>query len=436
MAQTRSQFHHYIPRFILKTFADNFTLTKSDTDFIADTSSVFKATDPNVRLGRNKQKGKRGKRGHQRAPNLPSEPSNPPKSSKPFKPSRYFSYNINVYRVEDHSSELNDTSRVYGLEDMYRDINEDDCMKLEKLLSKLESFSSQFIRKIWSGEDLSLTRAQLADMKKFLCIMMYRGEARRSQYYDGTFDMTAKMTLVKHMKNKKFKRLQDVWFDNLKWIIETPADDILDEWARAMNMVLEDPISSLTKYMGPIHVLELLDYGHRVQCYVCVWEAEEGSEFIICEGSFGAYEGTSANSFHIFFIVSPRYAIVLANRLFMWDEIDAVPGKTWFGDHLRAIPETIYKKGPLPGGFLTEDHMSPDDVFKYRRIIAPRKDVYMVNGISLDARRKYLTYKSSACLYKSLQYYDKVKKGMFPNQHDYTILKRKLFADMNRTHAS
>jgi len=309
-------------------------------------------------------------------------------------------------------------------------------MKLEKLLSSPESSSSIFIRKIWSGEDLSLTRAQLADMKKFLCIMMYRGEARRSQYYDKTFDMTASMSLMKHMKDKKFERLQDVWFDNLKWIIETPADDILDEWSRAMNMVLEDPISSLTKYMGPIHILELLDYGHRVQYYVCIWEAEEGSEFIISEGSFGAYEGASGNSFHIFFIVSPRYAIVLANRGFMWDEIDALPGKTWFGDHLRAIPETIYKKGPLPEDFLTEDHMSPDDVFKYRRIIAPKKDVYMVNGISLDARRKSLTYKSSACMYKSLRYYDKIKKEKFSNHYDYTILRRKLFADMNRTHAS
>ncbi|KAK3811875.1 MAG: hypothetical protein J3Q66DRAFT_48945 [Benniella sp.] len=66
---------------------------------------------------------------------------------------------------------------------MYRDINEDDCMKFEKPLVKFESSSSTFIRDIWTGNDLSLTRNQLDDMKQFLAIMTYRGEHRRGQYY-------------------------------------------------------------------------------------------------------------------------------------------------------------------------------------------------------------------------------------------------------------
>ncbi|KAG0249412.1 hypothetical protein BGZ95_007556, partial [Linnemannia exigua] len=73
----------------------------------------------------------------------------------------------------------------------------------------------------------------------------------------------------------------------------------------------------------------------------------------------------------------------------------------------------------------------------YRRILVPKKDVFTVNGIFLDARTKYLTYKSSASMYKSLRFYDKVKKEkMFETQHDYSILKRQLFADLNRTHSS
>jgi len=428
MAQ--SQFHHYIPRFILKTFADNFTLTTSDTDFIADTTGVFKATDSDVRLGSSKRgKGKHGKRGHQGGTRPPTEPS------RPSRPSRYFSYNINVYRAKGHSNELNDIARVYGLEDMYRDINEHDCMKFEKLLSKLESSSSKFIRKIWSGEDLSLTRAQLADMKKFLCIMMYRGEHRRGQYYDGMFDMMTYMSIAKHMEHKKIERVQDVWFDNLKWLIETPVDEIMKEFMIAFEAAPNDPLSIIGKYLGPIHVTELLDFGLMVYNYVCIWEAEEGSEFILSEGCFGSFEGFMGICFHNFFIVSPRYAIVLVNRQYMWGGIDDLPRKSWFGDHLHANPETVYVKGPLPKNH-TSSNFSLDDVFKYRRIIAPKKDVYTVNSIFLDARRKYLTYKSSACMYRSLQYYDKVKKRMFPNQHDYTILRRKLFADMNRTHDS
>ncbi|KAG9322105.1 hypothetical protein KVV02_005589 [Mortierella alpina] len=129
---TRTQFHHYIPRFILKTFADNFCDTNSE--LITDTSSPDS-------LG----------------------------------------YHINVYRVEDHTTNPTDVSRAYGAEDMYRDVTEDDCMKFEKLLAKHECTSATFIRRIWKEEDeLSLTRGQLADMKKFLVVMMYRSEHRRS----------------------------------------------------------------------------------------------------------------------------------------------------------------------------------------------------------------------------------------------------------------
>ncbi|KAF9109440.1 hypothetical protein BGW39_005080, partial [Mortierella sp. 14UC] len=91
--------------------------------------------------------------------------------------------------VKDHSVKLNDVGDVYGIQNMYRDINADDVMKFEKLLANLECTSATFIRKIWSGEDLSLTRAQLSDMKKFLGIMMYRNENRRGQYYDMSFDL-------------------------------------------------------------------------------------------------------------------------------------------------------------------------------------------------------------------------------------------------------
>ncbi|KAF9086397.1 hypothetical protein BGX29_001420 [Mortierella sp. GBA35] len=432
---TQTQYHHYIPRFILKTFADNFTLNTSDTEFIANTSSVFKATAlPEVQLGSSSSgrgssrkrsgrgsRGGGGRGGHQGGTR---------------RPSRQLSYHINVYRAENHTTVLNDIARTYGVEDMYRDITADDCMKFEKLLAKLESASSTFIRQIWTGEDLSLTRAQLSDMKKFLAIMMYRGENRRSQYYDESFDMMTLISVKKHMYNNNIERIQDVWFDNLKWLIETPVNDILKEYVKTLAIAPEDPFAILREYNGPIHVLELLDFAHMVHNYVCIWQAEEGSEFILSEGCFGAFEGHMGICFHNFFIVSPRYAIVLVNRNYMFGTMEKLPlRKSWFGESLHANPETIYMKGPLPKN-MTESDFSSNDLFKYRRIVVPKQDVYMVNSIFLDARRKYLTYKSSVSMYKSLRYYDKVKEKMFDYRHDYSTLKRRLFADINRTHSS
>ncbi|KAG0374979.1 hypothetical protein BGX24_009692, partial [Mortierella sp. AD032] len=74
----------------------------------------------------------------------------------------------------------------------------------------------------------------------------------------------------------------------------------------------------------------------------------------------------------------------------------------------------------------------------YRRIVIPKEDVYKVNSIFLDSRRKSLTYKSSVNMLKSLRFYDKVKsdKVLFTYKHNYTILKSKLFADLNRTHSA
>ncbi|KAK3811874.1 MAG: hypothetical protein J3Q66DRAFT_403739 [Benniella sp.] len=402
MTHRQSQFHHYIPRFILKTFADNFTLA-TNTEFIANNSTVFKATDPDVQARNNS---------HRRQPD----------------------YYINLYRAKDHSTVLSDIKRSYGLDDMYRDVTTDDCMKFEKLLAEMENASSTFIRSIWAGKDLELTRSQLSDMKKFLAIMMYRAEHRRSQYYDESFDMMTMLSIRKHMANKQIERVQDVWFDNLKWLIETPTKDIMEEYFKTTKTM--DPMAILREYNGPIHVVELMDFAHMATNYVCIWEAEEGSEFILSEGCFGAFEGHMGICFHNFFVVSPRYAIVLVNRQYMRGTMGMMGlRKSFFGEELHANPETVYKNGPLPANF-TEDDFSQDDVFKYRRIIVPKKDVYKVNGIFLDARTKYLTYKSSVCMYKSLRYYDKVKETMFHTHYDYSILKQKLFADMNRTHAS
>ncbi|KAG0366378.1 hypothetical protein BGX24_003716 [Mortierella sp. AD032] len=449
MVPVPAQYHHYIPRFILRTFADNFSLIKSNTEYIAtSTPGVFEPTDrPLVKQGGGKKskksKGRKGKRGgasggaggsargggggHQAGPG-PSP--------------REVSHHINVYQTTDYTIELNNTARAYGIYDMYRDITADDEMKFEKLLSNLESTSATFIRKIWNGGEISLTRVQLADMKKFLCIMMYRGEHRWRQYHDGLLDFRTLMSVKLHMKNNNIEKVQDVWFDNLKWLIETPISDIMDEYQKAEPMGPKNPFMTTSEHKSPIHDLELLDFGRMAQNFVCVWQAQEGSEFILSDNCFGAFEGDNGLPFHNFFIVSPRYAIVLVNQFYMH-----TPGmlarsfkKSWFSEKLHLSPQTVYKKGPPPPlrGIALKAHFSPDDVFKYRRIVVPKQDVYKVNSIFLDCRRKSLTYKSTVCMLKSLRFYDKVKSDevLFTYEHDYTILKRKLFADLNRTHSS
>ncbi|KAF9564330.1 hypothetical protein EC968_004570 [Mortierella alpina] len=404
----RTQFHHYIPRFILKTFADNFSVSK--TQFVANTSS----------------------------PNASSfESVKPSKHRRKVKPR----YHINVYRVKDHTTNPTEVSRAYGAMDMYRDLTEDDCMKFEDLLAKHECTSATFIRQIWNGEDLSLTRDQLGVMKKFLVVMMYRSESRRSQYFNQRFDPVTEFTVKRHMERKRLPSVQAVWFENLKWIIEASVEDILAEFQKALvaRAASGNPGALVSPYLGPIHASELEDFGCLMtQTIACVWQAEEGSEFILSEGCFGSWEGAPGIWFHNFFVVSPQFAIVLVNKLFMNDQTKEKPlWSSMFGNDLHAFPETVYKNGPPPKDlnmFNLPDFATPDDVFKYKRIVIPKEEVYKVNSIFLDARDEFLTYKSNVSMYKSLRYYDKVKRVMFHDCHDYSILRRKLFSDLNRTH--
>ncbi|KAF9078993.1 hypothetical protein BGX27_007305, partial [Mortierella sp. AM989] len=159
---------------------------------------------------------------------------------------------------------------------MYRDINLEDCMLFEKLLSKLESSSAVFIQKILSGsQDTSLTRAKLAEFKKFLAIMMYRGENRRGQYFNDLFDNSTRHMIRKHMRFNNIGSIREVWFENLKWILKSSTREIFEEAVKVLEK--DNPIMALVEYEGPIHVVELIDYYHMTNNYVCVWEAQEGS---------------------------------------------------------------------------------------------------------------------------------------------------------------
>ncbi|KAF9896668.1 hypothetical protein BX616_006984 [Lobosporangium transversale] len=439
---SQNQFHHYIPRFILKNFSDNFQLRPSYI-FSPNASGSF-VQEPFPTNGPVGGTNKRGNKKTRRKKSIGSNIRNGGKGDREDgqeieKQASDKDFPINVYRTLEETITLNDISRIYGIQNMYKDIAEEDSMKFEKLLGKLESTSAQFVHKIRSGEELTLTRTQLTEFKKFLAIMTYRVEHRRDQYYECKFDARTLLSLRKHMLHNNIDRVQDVWFENLKWIIKTSHEEFIEEYHKTHDQ--GNPYGISSSYKGPIHVLELLDYFHTIYSYVCVWQAEEGSEFILSNNCFGTFEGDNGLIFQHFYVVSPKYAVVLTNRMYMWGNTmkDMTIRESWFGDELRLFPETVYFKKSVKS---PEDY-DPKDVFKYQRLVASKENVHFCNSILLDTKPKYITYKSNLCMYKTLRYYDKAKKHLshsFPNGHSYLTLKREVFAklkaEMNRTHRS
>ncbi|KAF9107333.1 hypothetical protein BGX27_008776 [Mortierella sp. AM989] len=380
---TKNQFHHFIPRFILRNFIEEdgykktFVWKESEKAF-----SVMKKSHKN---------------------------DNP---------------RIKSYDFQNQQSGLPRVKKMYGIQNMYKDITSDYCMKFEELLGKLECSAAIFIQKIVSDtQEISLSRTQLESLKKFLVIMTYRGEGRRMQYTNNMFNLTTKHSIQRHMDFNNILSIQDVWFENLKWLLNTETHAIFIE---SLNVTTMDDLKT---YKGPIHVTELSDFGHLITNYVCIWQAQEGSEFILTDNCFGSYEGAGPIVFHRFYVMSPKYAVVLVHREYMWDDMDKLPvRKSWFED-FHATPDVVYTKE-----INEPTDAMPTDIFKYKRIVVPKEKVWLVNSIFLDEGNKNMTYKSNASMYKSLALYDKLKATEFTNKYDYSVLKRKLFSEMNRTH--
>ncbi|KAG0001463.1 hypothetical protein BGZ80_009358 [Entomortierella chlamydospora] len=367
---SQSQYHHYIPRFILKNFSD----------------------------------GSHGMEG---------DPQ------------------IKIHDVRSQRSSQMNIGKVYGVQNMYRDLKSDDCMQFEKLLGKLDSSAEKFVNKILSGSrDLPLTRAGLLEFKKFLAIMMYRSECRRKQYTEDLFDMPTRLSILRHMRLNNIGSMQEVWFENLKWIIKTSMDDINKEVPK-LNL-MSGPLAALA-YNGPIHIAEFMDFISLTMHYVCIWQAPKGSEFILTDNCFGCYEGPVGITLHIFFVISPEYVVVMAHRAFMTGSgpLSGFLEGSWFKD-FHASPDCVHAKKNVR----SLDDFTPEDVFKYRRIVIPKEKVWLVNSIFLDARHKFISHKSDAALYRSLVLYEKDEEKLFKNKHDYSVLKRKLFVEMNRTHSA
>jgi len=96
-------------------------------------------------------------------------------------------------------------------------------------------------------------------------------------------------------------------------------------------------------------------------------------------------------------------------------------GKSSFSDDYDIIATIEYKYG--------DKYISDNDKCTHIYIKITKRDVYNINAIALDAPCEHIYYKSEVSLYKSIKYYESIY-----STRDYSVLKRKLFESLNRTH--
>ena len=159
----RNQYHHYIPRFVLRNFA----------------------LDDHVKHARERQ-------------------------------------DIYHYSLTNGHLRIARVDTTYGVSNMYSDIrNVSDINYVEKELGKLEQIASDVVKQLLnpSKSEFTITATELDALKKFLFIMSFRHPRRQQQYVEGRFDIATKARQEKFMKTHNLSTFADAWLENIKIIL-------------------------------------------------------------------------------------------------------------------------------------------------------------------------------------------------------------------------
>lgn len=209
--------------------------------------------------------------------------------------------NIKYYDIKKNNLEICKTSKKYGVQNLYKNLNTNDMMEVEKELGKLENKCSTLLDNINNSKDfIKISRKDIFELRKFLYIMMYRKDSRKKQYTEGNFDYETQNMLIWFMKKNNYKSFEEVWLNNIKYILKSNYNEI--------------------KYNNKIFPYIRWEYTYIMNSnFTCIWEAQN-AEFILTNKCFGLYEGPfPIVAYHWFFVISPKRIIVLSNQCFRKD---------------------------------------------------------------------------------------------------------------------
>lgn len=225
--------------------------------------------------------------------------------------------------------------RILGQMDMYRDTSKPSLQQqhIEQMFSKLEGQASAVFRQITKAFEqkekmLWLTRDERDLIRKFLFLLKYRGLGFRRRFYhenaDG-YDADDRELLHDYMAENGYKRPIDVWFHNLKTIIELRMDPE-GKWIRDLpkRMFTADAMWFIThaqcSYMAictptnPSDDFILADNSYNIF---------EGPDYSATNEKTGKIEGISHTPLHEFAPISPKLIIILRSFVFPVPEEDA-----------------------------------------------------------------------------------------------------------------
>ena len=264
-----SQYHHFIPRFLLRNFAD----FKNPGKIVPKTSTKTK----------------------KRAP-------------RPEK--------LKVLDLKSGVFREGDVGSTFGIVDLYREFEkaDGDQQKLEKELSVLERNTGEILARVKKSYDAGMKEFQLPrkekdTLRRFLFIMMYRNSsfAERFKKSREDYDSDDREHMLAYMDERGFRKPREVWFANIRAFLEVELDQ---DWLAGM--------ADLSRHAYPMDARWFFTHVQLFFIAFCT-PKEAGGEFLLTQNVYGVYEGPESpgawTDYHRFAPLSPKIIIVLRSLL-------------------------------------------------------------------------------------------------------------------------
>jgi hypothetical protein len=179
-------------------------------------------------------------------------------------------------------------TRILGQMNMYEDPSNQSKQEhaVEEMLAKLESRASTVFRKITKAYEKKesgvwLIRAERDLIRKFLFLLKYRGDGFRKRFFHQSpeeYSENDRELLREYMSKHGFKRPLDVWFNNIKTIIEFEMEPG-KEW-----------LPDLMKRMYADDAVWFFSHVDMSYMAICT-PSNPNDEFILTDNSYNVFEG-------------------------------------------------------------------------------------------------------------------------------------------------